>query len=84
MTNRIEAIWNAEIVATRDEIDGPVCLSVSASCVITNHDGPAETSPQLMRDNAITWVAEQIGLDVAGMNVVALNWSEMPYVPADQ
>ena len=84
MTSRIEAVWNAEIVATRGLVDDPMCLSVSASCVITNEGGPAETSPQLMHDNAVNWIAEQTGLDVDGMNVVALHWSEMPYTRDDQ
>lgn len=82
--DRLDVLWQAGLILHR-EVDPPQVISASviASCV-ANNDGPVQITDALMEDNAIKFVAEQIGEDPASLEVFSLTWVGMPFVDASE
>jgi len=87
MTNQVDVIWTALFILHRDnpvDENQPIWTS-PISCTATSNDGgKVNITTELMEQNAVKYAAEQIGADPASLQLVGLDWVQMPYVDASE
>lgn len=87
MTNQLDMIWTALFILHREnpaDENQPIWAS-PISCTVTSNDGgEVHITRELVEQNAVTYAAEQIGEDPANLQLVGVDWVQMPYVDASE
>lgn len=85
MAKQLDVIWTAMFILHRGPADEnqPIWAS-PVSCVVTNNDGAAFITSETMEQNAVAYAAEQIGEDPADLQLVGVDWVQMPYVDVSE